>query len=162
MPDLQYKCLKPAALSLAEASLFRSLVAEGAQVTEVGLDNRIAKSRLLAFALSEGKVCCTGALKNPADEYRNGVFAKADSNLDRTKFTAEIGWVYVPACYGGNGVANKLVGFLLEDWSQPVFATTRTDNQRMRHILGKFGFSISGKPYASSEGPYDLALLFRA
>jgi ribosomal protein S18 acetylase RimI-like enzyme len=38
------------------------------------------------------------------------------------------------------------------------FATTRENNDAMRHLLNKYGFSVTGEKYKSDNGEYSLVL----
>ena len=150
---------KPCECSQAELQDFVSLVLAGGEVTAAGLEERVRKAQFLVF-LTEGD-CLKGiaAVKNPALDYRRGVFQKAGASVNNTDFPLELGWVFVLPSSRRAGFSHRLVEAALSTTSgHGIFATSRSDNTPMHKVLKDHGFSCHGTAYASKRGNHQLTL----
>jgi len=148
--SLAIRILAPGECSATDLQSFVRLVCQGAQVTSVGLEARIASATWLGFAWSGEKLAGVAALKNPRPTYRSKVFSAAKAAALAQRFPLEFGWtVVVPECRG-LGIAKTLLRELLaKNASSGTFATTSTDNQSMQKILRDSGFEVLGEPFPS-------------
>lgn len=150
---------KPSECSETELQDFANLVREGGEVTEAGLDERIKKAEALVF-LSQGG-CLKGivAVKNPDQNYKQGVFRRAQATVRASEFPFEIGWMFVVPSSRGAGFSYKLMEAALAATNGcPIFAASRSDNAPIHKMLQAYGFSYHGKAYVSSSGNHDLVL----
>lgn len=152
----------PNECSAAERADFAALVLAGGEVTAFGLGARIMKAKLLIFLIQHSRLEGIAALKNPENNYKEGVFQKAQATVESNKFSFELGWVFVLRSSRGAGLSHKLVDAALSSTKgRAIFATSRTDNAPMHKVLNAHGFSCHGKPYASTRGDQQLALFLR-
>lgn len=151
MPNNELKTLSPKQASKNELDQFIELVTEGGEVT-TGLKSRVMRAHSLTMISHDGKIKAVAALKIPYNTYRKKVFKKSGCQACPEIFTYEIGWIFVSPSCRGMKYASRLVSACLEQAdSRPTFATTRTENKSMQHILKKEGFSICGKSYPSTQ-----------
>jgi len=139
---------------------FARLVRRGFKTAGADLESRIRAARCLAFHCPAGdKLAAIAALKSRSDQYRQEVFAKASSPVSCADYKAELGWVYVEPEFRGNRLATKLCERLLSHATADcVFATTRTDNASMIHVLVALGFANAGTPYMHRDERLNLYL----
>jgi len=95
-------------------------------------------------------------LKIPNDEYKEKVFTKSKTNENSKDYTFELGWIVSLK----SGYGNKLVE-ILSTYTTNVYATVRQQNKIMKHLLEKFGFTISGNSYKSDRNNYDIELYIK-
>lgn len=151
----------PEDCSDAELESFESLVAEGGEVSLVGLRARIRRAEKLVFINLAGPVA-VGAIKNPNSGYKTDVFKKSGASGE-SKYQYELGWLYVSKTERGNGYGRILMNSIITALADHTcFATTREDNNSMHYLFSQFGFSKLGKPYKSSNGEYSLVLYARS
>jgi len=151
----------PEDCSDAELASFESLVAEGGEVSLVGLRERIRRAEKLVFINLAGPVA-VGSIKNPNSGYKTGVFNKSGASGE-SKYQYEIGWLYVSKAARGNGYGRILMNSIITALAEHTcFATTREDNDSMHYLFSQFGFSKLGQPYKSSNGEYSLVLYARS
>jgi GNAT superfamily N-acetyltransferase len=144
-----------------ELELFESLVAEGGEVSLVGLRERIRRAEKLVF-INPAKPVAVGAIKNPSSRYKAGVFQKAGVSGE-IKYQHELGWLYVSKTARGNGYGRVLMDSIVAALgSHTCFATTREDNDSMHYLFSQYGFLKLGQPYRSSNGNYSLVLYERS
>lgn len=147
----------PEDCSDAELESFESLVAEGGEVSLVGLRERIRRAEKLVF-INPAKPVAVGAIKNPNSGYKAGVFKKSGVSGER-KYQYELGWLYVSKTARGNGYGRALMDSIITALADHTcFATTREDNDSMHYLFSQFGFSKLGQPYRSGNGEYSLVL----
>lgn len=152
-------CKKPVECSADELQSFKDFVLDGDEVEPAGLDDRIAAAESLLFLAKDGDIKGVAAIKNPNDHYKDSVFAKAHAPENAEGFCLELGWVFVDSSVRGNGYSHNLVerAIAIAD-GQPIFATSRNDNQPMHKVLMKHGFRKCGVQYASNRGNHHLVL----
>lgn len=151
----------PEDCSDAELESFESLVAEGGEVSLVGLRDRIRRAEKLVFINLAGPVA-VGAIKNPNLGYKTGVFKKSGASGEG-KYQYELGWLYVSEKARGNGYGRILMNSIITALADHTcFATTREDNDSMHYLFSQFGFSKLGQPYKSNNGEYSLVLYVRS
>lgn len=121
------------------------LIINGGQIRRDGLQERILRADLVAYEIQDEMVICTATLKNPSPTYAKKVFtlAKVISSINYNK---ELGYIATHPDFEGRGhCQNLLTEFFGRIGESPMYATTR--KQAMLHILGKFGFKITGITY---------------
>lgn len=151
--------LKPAnQFSAAELDTFKKIVLQADQVKAETFDKLIAKNPQLLFYPNTIEPESVAALKIPNPEYKKKIFQQAQSKHDPNDFEYEMGWLV--CLKPGEGIGQKVASFLAEKTDQ-IYASTRSDNQKMIHILEKIGFKKSGKDYPSERGGYELSLYIK-
>lgn len=153
----------PYACSAAQLDAFEHMVREGFAGSDARLSARIRDARWLAFhRIAPATLAAIAALKVPAPEYRDDVFAKAEAGIDPHAFELELGWVFVLPEQRRQGIAAALCCALLaREPARAVFATTRPDNAAMIGILSALRFERVGKPYPHVRRGEDLSLFVR-
>lgn len=153
----------PSKVTENELDRFAELVTDGGEVTN-GLRERLETASALGFLRYDGKIVGTAALKKPAPNYRKGVFEKAQSKQPISSYPYELGWVFLdPAHRGKMRMVPLIIAVMKRAKGSGVFATTRTSNDRMLHILTRQGFVRDGATYASTQNPgEELVLLLHA
>jgi len=120
------------------------------------LMQRLQRSHRVAIYLDDGAVCATASLKEPAPNYRKGVFEKAGILLSDFSQARELGYVVVDDDFQGKGLASKLVTALINESDVPCYATT--DSDRMARILEHSGFLRQGEEWKGQRGMLSLWL----
>lgn len=143
---------RPGELSDTELEKFEKLVRQGNEVASQGLPERIRKALVPAFIKSGENVMAVGALKKPEGSYINRI-AKCSGNRELAGYKFELGWVYVVPDHRGKRYSSRICKALLEFSAERIFATTRTDNSLMRHVLKRNDFVEVGTSYSSQEHP---------
>ncbi len=156
--DFKYKIGKASDFSLTEISAFKSVVVSAGEVGSMTFDGLIEKNPTLLFIPSTTNIEAVGALKIPNDSYKKKVFKKSNSTYSPDDFEYELGWIVSKKEGKGNG--KKLVEILTKTDSN-IYATVRTENKPMKHILEKLGFELSGQQYKSERDEYELELYIR-
>lgn len=154
---------KPSECTESELTMFEALINKGGEVVADGLHDRIMRAEWLIFLFESDKTLAgVAALKKPNANYKKGVFRKANSPEDPSKFDSEAGWIFVEPQFRGRKHSRTLLQTVLElaDKSH-VYATTREDNEAMRHTNIRCGLQESGQPYKSEEGDYKLVLYIK-
>jgi predicted GNAT family N-acyltransferase len=150
---------KPQDCSTLELDEFISLVIEGGQVDNTGINNRVKNSLSLGFVYSaEKKLIAVAAIKIPTEHYKSEVFRKSKTLENSSEYFLELGWIYVSESYRGQGISQNLCSELIQNANQPTFATTACDNVPMQSVLVKLGFEKSGQPYLGNNRSLDLFL----
>jgi GNAT superfamily N-acetyltransferase len=148
----------PASCPAAEIDAFEALVRSGGEVSVVGIRRRILNAAVLAFLYDDsGTLVGVSAVKQPYDDYRDGVFDTAGVPLPPD--SVELGWVNVVPSHRGRGLSGLLVGRLMPHVGGSVYATTRS--MPMMATLRKHGFRQIGVAFRSGRGDYDLSLFTR-
>lgn len=151
MAQIEITTKPPAAASASELEEFVALVREGGEVAD-GLNNRVLTAHALVFAKTDGRSIAVAAVKKPAYSYRARVFKKSQVPERSGSFGYELGWIFVSNNHRGIGLSHSLVSVALKSIDgAPIFATTRSDNNSMKHVLTKAGFVICGDEYPSSQ-----------
>lgn len=140
---------EPAECTAEELRDFADLVIEGGQVARDGLERRIGRAKLLAFAYENGNLAGIAAIKTPSWLYVRDVFRKAIEADQAVDFRYELGWGYTHPNYRRRGIHGRLAEMLTinaRDFN--VFGTTGTDNEAVKAVITKLGFEVCGSPYA--------------
>lgn len=148
----------PAECTKNELDAFQSLVEEGGEVTSIGLRKRIEQAEALVFIEDVGRCIAVGAIKNPNQGYKAKVFAKAGVTEQGADYKYELGWLYVSSLASGKGLGHRLmeaVTRFLSDSS--CYATTRENNESMRHLFSLYSFNKLGMAY-TNQNDYSLVL----
>jgi hypothetical protein len=161
--DVRLVVAPPAACSDADLERFRDLVRDGGQVADKGLVERVRRAALLAIVWVGDELAAVGAVKQPHDDYRDDVFAKAGVPQLAPGYRLEAGWFFTRPRLRDRGlVALAVPGLVARVGHLPVFATTRSTNAPARHLLERHGFRVAGQPWATRDGGGDLLLHVRA
>lgn len=141
---------------------FMALVLAGGEVAQEGLERRIRCAVRLVFLSVGGCLSGIAALKRPEQGYRKHVSSRAGFPLPEAGFPFELGWVFVmPRARGRRFSLDLTRAAMSAADTSGVFATSRTDNDRMHASLAKLAFVLAGHPYTSSRGNYKLQLFVR-
>jgi predicted GNAT family acetyltransferase len=142
---------RPDCISQDQLRKFALLVRHGFKTAEadLNLDARIRAAKRLALHYSTShELVAIAALKSPSASYRQDVFNAAGINENSADYGVELGWVYVKPASRGKRLATTMCEKLLSHTEiDAVFATTRSDNMVMNHLLLVCGFNMVGKPY---------------
>ena len=99
-----------------------------------------------------------GAIKNPNEGYKSGVFAKAGVAGKCKEYTHELGWLYVTPGARGKGLGHNLMQAVTKFLgTSTCYATTRANNDSMHHLFSRYNFDKLGSAYQSQNG-YSLVL----
>lgn len=147
----------PIECTSAELSVFQKLVIQGGEVNANGLMARIRNAEKLVF-VNENECVAIGAIKNPEDSYKLGVFVKAGAEEKAKKHIYEVGWLYVIPAARNRGLSRKLMQVINEILGNSTcYATTRESNQSMHYLFPQYNFYQLGTPYKSNKN-YSLVL----
>jgi ribosomal protein S18 acetylase RimI-like enzyme len=136
-----------------------SLVERGGAVQHEGLIMRIRSCYLVGFAIGNGHVVTSGAIKNPQAAYVSKVACNSCYKVPRD--VRELGYVATDRNYRGRGFAREMCARLVAAYHKPLFATT--SDAAMERILRGLGFILVGVPWTSDlRAGEQLALWLRA
>ena len=150
-----YKIGKASEYSESEINAFKKILLDADEVPEEYFDGLIKKDPVLMFIVNQENIEAVGALKLPHNTYREKVFANSKSEYNNQDYKEELGWIVVKT--ERKGLGKKLVQ-VLSKYNESIYSTVREENVVMRHILERFGFMQTGKPYKSSRGNYNNVL----
>lgn len=109
---------------------------------------RMDNSLFTAYLRKENEIIGTATIKRPELSYRTYVFEKAGLIWHPENIPLELGYVFLSPKYRNQGLAFELCHSLIKLIPmQPIFATTREDNDRMKLILRKLHFKREGQAY---------------
>lgn len=152
----------PGAFEESEIQDFIAMVRAGEEVGDAVLEENVRKAECLVVARQASCLVAVAALKNPKASYRKKIHAKAGVAIDARDFPFEFGYLFVLPSARNQGIGVKLSEAALSaTGGKGVFATARTNNDRMHVILPRVGFSKAGRPYASARGAHQLQLFLR-
>ncbi len=149
----------PADCTGAEIDDFIAFVRAGEEVIGGGLETRVRRAFRLGFLRDGNCLLSIAALKHPTASHRSEIERFSGIDLPATSYPYEFGWVYTLPSARHNGYAPSISKCVLATANdQAVFATSRTDNIGMHHILEGLGFSPTGSAYPSNIGPHKIQL----
>jgi ribosomal protein S18 acetylase RimI-like enzyme len=139
------------------------LIEHGGEVDGDLVPRHLRRAAGVSLLRCESEVVGVAVLKRPLETYRNAVFEKAVVSMIPKHWRYELGYVCIADAARGHGFARHLCRSVLEcaDGAS-VFATTRSDNDRMQRVLANVGFSRAGKAYASTRRDATINLFLRA
>lgn len=150
------------ALSEQEFEQAYNLILKGGEVEPNSLRVRLQNAALIGFIDDRGKIVSVAVIKNPDEEYRNGVFKKAYSKEQPDEYRYELGYVFTEEAFRRKGLARRLCKHLCYYFlSYKLYATTLVENTGMQAILLDNYFSVSGSDYESSMRKENLKLYVR-
>ena len=159
--DMSVAVKDPAECSTRELDQFRNFVVKGGEVARGGLTARIRDAEALAFLTVQGTLAAIAALKNPAENYKRGVFERAGLTQSIDFYRYELGWVFVAEQFRNNGFSSQILKELLASAdSQGVYATSTTDNEAMHKSLQHQAFCRTGESWPSTNQPAKRLCLF--
>jgi hypothetical protein len=141
-------------LSPAELARCIKLVAEGDALDERYVKEGLPKARMVAVARRDGQIVGVGVIKGDSADHARTV--ARESKFAFAPETPELGYVSVDEDHKDQHLSTKLVEALLSRQSGPLYATTRSE--RIRHVLGKFGFAEKGDHWEGRKGKPKLSL----
>lgn len=151
---------RPGTCSPEQRADFAALVCEGFNSNRKTLAARLLAARWLGFHYLHHVICGIAAIKSPDLETRTSIFGRAGVADELDPCRLELGWVYVVPDLRAEGIASDLCRALVARApTEPVFATTRSDNAAMQQILGTLGFRSVGVPFGRRNE--ELLLFFR-
>jgi GNAT superfamily N-acetyltransferase len=152
----------PSACTAEELEGFRQMVLLEWQVSDEGLEERIARSKVLVIIYDPfDKMIAIGAAKKPQSSYARKVFTKAGV-LGWSNYEYEVGYIYVLPEYRGHLFSRLLMEALIDACGDvSIFATTKADNERMIRTNRRLNFIQAGVPFQSERGPYNILLWTR-
>lgn len=157
-PTVQYNMSGPAQIDPRLLQQLADLIAAGSEVDGSMVLRNLKAAQNIAYATDNGRAVGVIVLKNPVPAYRSKVFAAAGVPEMERNFTTELGYVYLMPEYRPQGVAARLLRLMNRSVQGNAFATTRENNTTINKILQFAGFKVTGEPYASARGDYQLFL----
>lgn len=149
----------PLELSPALLDQVEGLIRRGGEVATGGLAARIRSAEAVGYAAREGEMVAVGALKRPQSGYRSKAFKSAEVPLEGWSDALELGWLFVQPHFRDRGLGSRIARELVEYSSGPLYATVRSANVRMIHILEQMGFRRGGNCYQGEQSGESVALL---
>ena len=140
----------------------KGLIIKGNEANASLVESRLYSSALTAYYKDGDTIIATTSIKMPEYDYVNDIFDKALVDFSLSKYTFELGYVFVESPYRNQKIASILCSELLNNFKKEyLFSTTRTDNLGMKSILNALGFEPSGKSYLSLSKTKLLQLYLR-
>ena len=140
----------------------QGLIIKGNEANASLVDSRLYSSALTAYFKDGDSIIATTSIKMPESDYVNDIFDKAMVDFNPSKYTFELGYVFVESLYRNQKIASILCSELIHKFDkEDLFSTTRTDNLGMQSILHTLGFEPSGKSYLSLSKTKLLQLYLR-
>jgi hypothetical protein len=128
----------------------KGLIIKGNEANASLVESRLYSSALTAYFKDGDSIIATTSIKIPESDYINKIFNKALTDFNPSKYTFELGYVFVDFPYRNRKLAFTLCSELMHKFeNENLFSTTRTDNLGMQSILNSFGFMPSGISYLS-------------
>lgn len=146
--------------SKEEIKNFKFVLDSAGEVDENAFDGLIAKNPKLIMIKNtkDDKIVAIGALKNPNENYHSRVFKQSGNASLGNNYKLELGWIV--SLIERKGYASKIVEELSK-LSNQIYATVRTDNLAMKHVLNKYGYEIIGDSYPSQRRNHSLNLFIK-
>ena len=140
----------------------QGLIIKGNEANASLVENRLYSSALTAYFKDGDSIIATTSIKMPESDYVNDIFDKAMVDFNPSKYTFELGYVFVESLYRNQKIASILCSELIHKFDkEDLFSTTRTDNLGMQSILNSFRFVSSGVSYISLTKARLLQLYIR-
>jgi hypothetical protein len=140
----------------------KGLIIKGNEANASLVDSRLYSSALTAYFKDGDSIIATTSIKMPESDYVNDIFDKAMVDFNPSKYTFELGYVFVESLYRNQKIASILCSELIHKFDkEDLFSTTRTDNLGMQAILNSFRFVSSGVSYISLTKARLLQLYIR-
>jgi hypothetical protein len=139
-----------------EIILFKEILINAGEVSEDTFGGLIEKNPKILILGNFENIDGIGALKIPNKTYKEKVFNLSKSEKNPSEYNFELGWLV--SLKKGNG--NKIVE-LLASFEQNIYATVREENEKMIHLLKKYGFNQAGFSFESNRGNYQILLFIK-
>jgi len=140
----------------------QGLIIKGNEANASLVESRLYSSALTAYFKDGDTIIATTSIKMPESDYINNIFDKALVDFNPSKYTFELGYVFVESTFRNQKLASILCSELIHKFDkEDLFSTTRTDNLGMQSILNSFGFAPSGISYLSLTKTKLLQLYIR-
>jgi hypothetical protein len=140
----------------------KGLIIKGKEANTCLVEDRLYSSALTAYFKDGDTIIATTSIKIPEVYYVNEIFDKALVDFNPSKYTFELGYVFVESPYRNQKLASILCAELMNKFNnEHLFSTTRTDNLGMKSILNSLGFMPTGISYLSMSKTKLLQLYLR-
>lgn len=151
----------PDQCSPEDRAAFVTLAAKGEEVNRRDIERGVGRAELLLAMRGDSYLVAVAAIKNPFPSYKRDVFRKAGVPAEADNFSLELGYLFVEEAHRRNGYGPQLVKkAIAPQGGAPIFATTRSNNERMHEILQENGFVQIGSDYPSKRDPSRYLRLF--
>lgn len=137
-------------MSNGRRQAFRDFVLNAGQV-QAGSFLGLAERAPALVTLHDGPALIgTAAIKIPNASYHEAVFKKAGVETLAPRYPLELGWIVVSEGYRGRKLSRALMAMALNfARGSALYATTKND--RMKHLLASYQFTVEGQSYASGQ-----------
>lgn len=155
-----YDVASPTRFNESDMEQIKQLIIEGSQIDPTGIEKRLNRAKLIGLFRRGEEGISVAAIKLPYDSYKRKIFGKAEIPDLADQYKYEFGWAYTKPDIREKGLMKRIMKKMMRDvGNQKVFATTKTNNRVMKHLLEKFGFRPEGEPYPSiSSGEIQIYL----
>ena len=158
--DMDFQILNSNAFTIDARRIFAKMLKEQGKVNGP-YENKIDRCKIVCLVSEKNKPVAIGAIKRKTD----WDFDKDKSGLDnlRDDFDWELGYIYTKPEYEGNGIAQKVVNKLIDEFGdENLMASTEfTQNPSMVKILKKNGFEHFGNTWKSIRHEHELGLFLK-
>jgi RimJ/RimL family protein N-acetyltransferase len=138
---------------------FKNILMDAGEVESIAFNGLIAKNPFISFYPNDKEIGSIGALKIPNENYKLRVFSESKTELQPYDYDFELGWIVSVKKKKGFG---KKITQLLSNYPSSIYATVRKENVIMSKILLSCGFKLTGKPFQSSRGNYEICLYVKS
>lgn len=151
--EFRYDVKKCRGSDLADAELTAcaTIVETGGAVTGASKP-KLQRASELTVARCLGDITALGAIK--ALSANRTASVSRSSGVDVAPTTPEVGYIAVHKDHKGNDLSYRIVSHLLAGKNGPFFSTT--DDERMKSVLKKFGFTRRGDEWHGNRGLLSL------
>ena len=158
----EYQLGKAESFSEVEKNRFREIVISAEQVAEATFDGLMKNNPILLFIPNTTAIKAVGALKIPNESYKKKVFSNSKTTENPENYEYELGWIVSKSKGCGKRIVEILTSVAVEKYSinPNIYTTVKEDNEKMKHILEKYGFKKSGC-FKSDRGEYNVELYLK-
>lgn len=153
----QYNISTPNEIAPEILQQLSQLISTGSEVEMSMVQRNLQKASSIGYALDNGRPVGVIVLKDPVPSYRQKVFQNAGVPELEQRYQLELGYVYVEPQYRGM-VSARLLRLMNRSITSPIFATTRENNTTINKILEFGGYQLTGEPWSSDRGTYNILL----
>lgn len=135
-------------LSAEEMGICVDIAAEGGAVSRAAAKAGLPQAARLVLARHKGEIVGVGAIKGRNPQHARTVASESEYAFPDT--VPELGYVSVRKKHRGKHLSSRIVASLLSVPVGRLYATT--SDEKMKHLLGKHGFCMKGKPRRGGRG----------
>lgn len=148
---IQVLLSKPQDYDAAQFLQIEKLVLSGEEIDSHNLSQRLMRANIIAAVLMKDSLVGVGAIKRPGRHRETLIRLSGYRGL--ANYSGEVGYLYVIPEHRKKGIGAKIFHVLLEKFCEPVYGTTRTDNDGMHRILMLHSFTAVGNEWDSTQHP---------